>query len=494
MQLLAECAAIGLLALPLAVLVTRWSLDYFLSLVPDQVTYMDQFLRLDRNVLIFAAAITAATVLLFGLSPALKATRLDLHGSLKEGGNRAGLSAGSNRLRSLLVVVQIGLALSLLATSSLFMQALSKMQHVDPGFELDGAMSAQVLLPAERYPEPARARDFYRQLDEALKGLPNNARYGITSNAPLEWDGPWRDFQIAGRKTADREEAPRSRWTSVSPSYFATLGLPILAGRGLTEADTENAQKVAVISKSLAEKYFPGGDPLGKRIELTPLSGMGFITDGTREIVGVVADVRTITGLQRPLEEPRIYEPLQQQPPNGFFIVVRSSGGPLAVGPVLRQRVKSLDPLLAVAQMRGMRESFENRLWQSVFFSRLMAILGGLSLVLAAVGVFGVVSYSTSRRTREFGIRAALGAEPRQIATLVLRKTLSLAGFGVALGLLLALMLSAVTRVMLYETNARDPATLLGISLLLVAITCLAGAVPTLRATRVQPMHSLREE
>ena len=393
-------------------------------------------------------------------------------------------------------MVQIGLALSLLATSSLFMQALSKMQHADPGFELEGAMSAQVLLPAERYPEPTRARDFYRQLDEALKGLPNNARYGITSNAPLEWDGPWRDFQIAGRKTADREEAPRSRWTSVSTSLLrARSGCRSWPDAASPTPTPTNTQKVAVISKSLADKYFPGGDPLGKRIELSSAAAAwASLTDGTREIVGVVADLRTFSGLQKPLEEPRMYEPLQQQPPSGFFIVVRSSGEPLAAGPVLRQRVKSLDPLLAVAQIRSMRELFENRLWQAHFFSRLMAILGGLSLVLAAVGVFGVVSYSTSRRTREFGIRAALGAEPRQIATLVLRKTLGLAGFGVALGLLLALMLSAVTRVMLYETDARDPATLLGVSLLLVLVTCVAGAVPTLRATRVQPMHSLREE
>jgi predicted permease len=494
MQLLAECAAIGLVALPLTVLVTRWSLDYFLSCVPDTVTYMDQFFRLDRNVLLFAVAVTAATVLVFGLSPALKASRADLNTSLKEGGSRGGTGAGADRLRSTLVVTQIGLALSLLASAALFIQALGKLQHTDPGFAIDGVMSARLMLAEERYSEPARTREFFRRLDEALKGLPDNARAAVVTLAPLEWEVTLREFQIAGRASAANEEAPRSRWAGVSTGYFGALGLSILAGRGFTSGDDENGQPVAIISQSLADKYFHGKNPIGQRIELGPLEGLGFLTTGERQIVGVVSDVRTFSGLQPPLIEPRIYEPVQQQPPNGFNIVVRSSGDPLDSVPVLHERVRKLDPHLSMAQIETMRTRFENRLWQGTFFSRVMAILGGVALVLATVGVFGVVSYSTARRTREFGIRAALGAEPRQIATLVLRKTLTLSGFGIALGVGLALLLGGVTKAVLYETNARDPVTLLGVALLLMLITCAAAGVPTLRAVRLNPVESLREE
>jgi putative ABC transport system permease protein len=280
----------------------------------------------------------------------------------------------------------------------------------------------------------------------------------------------------------------------VAPDYFATLGLRVVVGRGFRASDDENAQPVAIVTKSLADQFFPGESPIGRRISLRPMEGLGAVTGGDRIIVGVVSDVKTFGGLQQPRFEPRLYEPLAQQPVNSFQLVVRAPGDPLAVGSALRDHVLRIDPRVSLAQIESMESRLERQLWQGNFFVTLMAILGGVALVLATVGVYGVVSYTTARRTRELGIRAAIGAEPRDLARLVLRRTLVLATSGVAVGLALSFVLGRAIQSLLYETSARDPLTVLGLSLLLGLIALAAGAVPTLRATRVNPMECLRVE
>jgi putative ABC transport system permease protein len=493
-QLLAECAAIGLVALPIALLITKLCIDYFLSLVPPGGQWMDQFFRFDRNVLAFALLTAFSTVLLCGLSPALKASKLDLGSSLKDGGGRGATDAGSHRMRSALVVLQIGLSLSLLVVASLFMQSFVKIHRIDPGFRLAGAAQAAMALPDSRYGDAAKLRAFHARLTSALSDLPGEAQVAVTNNAPLNWNGPWRDFTIAGQAMPAHEEAPRARWTSVSPGYFATLGLTVLTGRGFAANDGESAQPVAVVSRMLADQFFPGQNPIGRRIALRALEGMGAVTGGERTIVGVVSDVKSFGGLAAPRAEARIYEPLAQQPVNSFSLVLRAHGDPLALGTEIQQRLKRIDPRVSLAPLETMDQRMDRQLWQSNFFVTLMSILGGVALVLAVVGVYGVVSYTTARRTRELGIRAALGAEPRDLATLVLRRTLALATWGVGLGLLLTFLLSRGIQSMLYETSARDPLTVLGLSFLLGLVTLAAGAVPTLRATRVNPMECLRVE
>jgi putative ABC transport system permease protein len=495
MQLLWECALIGALAVPVALLLARLCLDYFISLVPSRVTWIDQFFRFDARVALFAVIVTGLTVIAFGLAPALKASRLDLSEGLSAGGNRGGTDSGSHRLRSALVVTQIGLSLSLLVAASLFIQAFRKVQQADPGFEIDGIASASISLPESRYAGADKLRDFQRELDSALSGLPGGGRAALASVVPLGgWPGPLRDFQIAGRETAGREDAPRARWTSVSAEYFSTLGLQIQTGRGFSAADTASSQPVVIVTRSFAERFFAGQNPVGQRLALRALEGPNRPSGGSREIVGVVSDVRSFGGMRPPEWEPRIYEPITQQPAPSFGVVLRAAGPPLTGMPELRQLVRRLDPQLAVSGASAMHSRLEYVLWQSDFFASLMAILGGLALVLATIGVYGVVSYNVARRTREFGIRTALGAEPRQIATLVLRKTALLGGFGVALGLLMAALLSRGLQSMLYEISSRDPATLSGASLLLMLVTLAAGVIPMWRAVRVNPMESLRVE
>lgn len=493
-QLLAECAAIGLLALPLSLLVTRVCLDYFVSLAPSTVTYLDQMFRFDRAVFGFALAITAATIVLFGSWPALKASNVDLNTSLKEGGDRGGTAAGSQRLRLALVVFQLGLALSLLVSASLFIQAFAKVSHHDAGFRLEGAIAAAFVLPDARYGNADKLLGFQHELETVLAGLPGNARAAIASDAPLDWGGPFRDFQIMGRETSGREEEPRARWSSVSVGYFSVLGLPVLSGRGFTNGDRSGGQPVAVISRSLADKFFAGQSPIGQRLKLPPLDGFGAVSDGVREIIGVVADVTTFNGLQPPEAQPRIYEPELQQPTNQFQVVVRADSDALTAGADMRRRIEHIDAQLGAGRVESMETRFDRQLWQGRFFYKLMAILGMLALILAAIGVYGVVSYSTARRTREFGIRTALGAEPGQIASLVLRKSLVLAASGLSLGVALSLLIGGALQKLLYDVSPRDPATLAGVSAVLLIVTLLASLVPTLRATRANPMQSLRTE
>jgi predicted lysophospholipase L1 biosynthesis ABC-type transport system permease subunit len=348
-----------------------------------------------------------------------------------------------------------------------------------------------VILPPARYPDREKLRAVQQTLSSELTELPGGASASLASVAPLDWDGPLYEFQIAGRETAGIERAPQARGTSVSPNYFSTLGLKIVAGRGLTPADNAGSQPVVVVTRALAETYFAGVDPVGQRIRLSGPSIGDDAAGGAREIVGVVSDVKLFDGLLPPREEPRFYQPLAQQATRTLDIVVRAgSDGPLLAG-ALRERVRSVDPLLQLARIETMGDRFERRLWQSTFFIRLMSILGGLALIVAAVGVYGVVSFATARRTREFAIRAALGAEPRQIAALVARQALALAGSGIALGLLLALLFGRAAERLLYDLSQPDAVTLTGIAALLGGITLCAAAVPCLRAARSNPADCL---
>jgi putative ABC transport system permease protein len=493
-QLLLECVVIALMALPLALFITWLCRAYMLSLVPPNVVYMDQVLRIDRRVLVFSVLTMAGTIILFGLYPALKASRFDLNTSLKSGGNRGGTGSGAQRVRSLLVVVQLGLAVSLLATAALFMQAFTRVQTVNAGFETSGAMVAEVSLPDARYREPDQIRAFQQRLSSALSDLPGGARAAVISNAPLGWDGLQREFHISGRETAGNEEMPRAQWSSASPDYFATLGLRMLAGRQFSATDTSSGAPVAIVTRAFADRYFPGETPVGKRIDLKRASGAGGFSTGVREIVGVVSDVKSFPGLDAPVDRPRIYEPFAQQPTPIFHVVVRAPSDVQATGSLLRQRIREIDPLLGVTQIETMDTRFERLIWQSTFFIRLMTVLGALALALAAVGVYGVVSYTTARRTREFGIRAALGAEPAQVAGLVLRKTLVLALGGAVLGVLLSLLLGRASQRVLYDSEGQDPATVFGVLVGMALVMFVATALPTLRATRVNPADCLRVE
>ncbi len=483
-QLLTESAVLALLALPLALLLTRWALDFFLSRVPDSITYVEQFFRFDAPVLSFLVGATFLTVFVFGLVPTLQAAKPDLVTNLKEGGDRGSSHGGGQRLRSGLVVVQIALALALLISCGLLIQSFGNTRSSDPGFRIDNLLTTSLDLPETRYAEKVHWRGFQRDAVMRLEQLPGVRSVGVVNNAPFGFSGWDQSFKVEGRAAASDEEVPRGLWSNASPAYFRTLGIRLLQGRSFDEGDTESSLPVVVINETLARRYFAGGSPLGERLVLED--------DEAREIVGVVADIKHWGFADEPT--PQIYEPFAQRPSRYMSLVLRTSADPLTVVAGLRREMRALDPLLPIFTVETMTSRAQRSLWQQSLFALLMGILGGLALLLASVGVYGVVSISTAQRTREFGIRSALGAEPRGIALLVLRESVRLAAYGIALGLVLTAVMVRAIAALLYEVTPWDPVTFVSLSVVLAAVAIVSSTVPAVRATRVDPIEALRAE
>ncbi len=488
LQLLTEAAMRALLALPFALLMTNWTIQGLLSQVPPSVTYMEQFFRFDPPVWIFCAVITLSTVVFFGLAPALHASGPDLNTSLKEGGER-GSSYGRQRLRFGLVVGQIALALALLVSSGLMIESFMNLQTADPGFETKNLVVTQLNLPEARYTEPDHHRAFQRDVMQRIGRLPGVVDVGTTQNAPFGFGGRGVEFRVRGGAQPTEAEIPLANWTNVSPNYHLLMGILLVRGRALERGDSEGGPPVIVINETLARRYFADENPIGEYLifKLDP--------DGDEiehEIAGVARDI-TNWGFNEE-KWPRIYAPFVQAPTAFMNVVVRTRGAPLEAVPALRAEFASIDPSLALFQFESMTDRMQRSKWQQRLFAVLMIALGMLALVLASVGVYGVVSYSTAHRTREFGIRSALGAAPSGIAGLVLREALVLAGLGLALGALLGAGMARLLQAMLYEISPWRPFTFITVALLLAAVALVASAVPARRATRVDPMIALRVE
>ncbi len=484
LQLLTESALLALLALPLSLLVSHLSFDGILSLMPPDAAWLEAFFRVDPPLLLIAAGIASLTALLFGLTPALKASKTDLTSDLKQGGERGSSGAGGQRLRSTLVVAQIAVSLGLIVGAGLLIKRSIRMQSVDAGFPTENLLTTYLELPRERYPEPDHWKSFQRELLTRLEGLPGVRSASTAASAPF--GGPYdaRDFTIRGKSFGPDDEIPRALWSNVSTGYFETLGLRLLQGRTFLESDRGNSVPVVVINDSLARRFFENESPLGQYL---------VYSDGTeREILGVVSDVSEFRAFA--FTDLHLYEPYMQRPSANLAVLVRTQGPPLSLGSALRREVRASDPLLPLFSLQSMTRRIEISLWFPRALTNIMATLAGVALALTIVGVYGVVSYATSRRTGEFGIRAALGAEPSAIAGLVLRQAALLAGWGVAIGLFLALAVTQLLAALVYDMEAFDPVAFLMLSLLLVAVALAASAIPALRATRADPMIALHAE
>ena len=489
LQLLTEAALLALVALPFALLMTHWTIQGLLSQVPPSVTYMEQFFRFDPPVWIFCAVITLSTVVFFGLAPALQASRPDLNTSLKEGGDRGSSHAGRQRLRFALVVGQIALALALLVSSGLMIESFMNLQTADPGFETENLVVTQLNLSEARYTEPDHQRAFQRDVLQRIGRLPGVVDVGTTQNAPFGFGGRGVEFHVRGRAQPTDAEIPRANWANVSPNYHALMGIPLARGRALERGDGEGGRPVIVINETLARRYFADEYPIGEHL-IFKLDPDG--DESEHEIVGVARDIINWGFAEE--KWPRIYAPFVQAPTAFMNVVVRTRGAPLEAVPALRGEFASIDPDLALFQFESMTDRIQRSKWQQRLFAVIMIALGTLALVLASVGVYGVVSYSTAQRTREFGIRSALGAAPSGIAGLVLREALVLAGLGLALGALVGAGMARLLQALLYEISPWRPVTFLAVAVLLAAVALVASAVPARRATRVEPMIALRVE
>ncbi|HTO73482.1 MAG TPA: ABC transporter permease [Gemmatimonadales bacterium] len=485
--LLAESLLLSLLGGAVALLLAEPALGLIMRLAPRGIPRLEQ-LTLDGPMLGYTAGLVVLTALLFGLWPALQATRPHLNEMLQDAGRRGAGSRGGSRVRSALVVAEVALALTLLAGAGLLIRSFRELRHVDPGFDPAGVVTFDVSLPDGRYPDGARTSAFYDALLTRIQGLPGVRSAGAIFGLPLSNFGFSSSFEVEGAPVP-LEQQPSIGMRLVSNDYFKTMGIPLKQGRLFEAADRRGGPPVVLLSESAARKFWPNGDAIGHRVTLGARPGPEKIQG---EIVGIVGDVRAgrLAGPPSVL----LYGSLAQVQVGFASVVVRSTGEPLEMMNGIKESVHALDPDLPVIGLAPLDEVVGQSVAQPRFYTALLSVFALIALMLAALGVFGVFSYLIAIRTREIGIRIALGAGRRDVITLVTGSAMRLVGLGVAIGLLAALGLSRVFRSMLFGVGPGDPSTLIAVTVLLAAVAYLASYLPADRATRLDPLVALRQE
>jgi putative ABC transport system permease protein len=446
-----------------------------------------RIIEIDWRVLLFSLAITLATGVIFGLAPAWVTTKTDLNESLKEGGLSATTESGRRRLRNALVVSEIALALVLLTGAGLLVRTFLGLVNVDLGIDPTNVVTMGIRLPHYKYPSTGQQALFYRQLFENLKTTP-----GVKS-AGAEGGGSSVFFQPQDQPPATPGQEPTASYKIITPDFFKAVGTHLVSGREFSDRDAEGATGVAIISETVAHRYWPHSTPLGSHLTVLArvYSGQSAGAAQPLEIVGVVKDVRS-DDLWKP--EADVYVPFQQHPVSSLFVVVKAAGAMAGVTPAVRDAVLALDKEQPVNEIRSMSDIVSQTYGALRFPMTLVWIFAALALVLSAVGIFGVMSYTVSRRTQELAIRMALGASRHDVLRLVLGESFRITAFGVLLGLAAALALSRVMAGYVYGITATDPITLVGASLLLGGVALFASYLPARRAMRVNPITALRYE
>ncbi len=444
--------------------------------------------ELDFRVLAFTMGFTLLTGIVFGLAPALQTSQGNLGEWLKEGAR--GSSGRQGRVRSLLVVSEVALALVLLTSAGLLVKSFLRLRGVDPGFDPQSVLTAEVALPYAKYPAGPRQVAFFRELMERLSRQPGVRFAAATSVLPESGGFDTTSVAIEGREVAIGELPYWDRYM-VTPDYFRALGIPLRRGRLLEQSDNEQAPLVALINETTARLYWPNQDPLGQRIRV-PTFGVPFEKAPWRTVVGVVGDVRQY-GLDAPRSS-QFYVPHAQNPAGYVTLVVRTATDPLALGPALRREVRAVDKDQPLTSIATMEEVLADSVAGRRFSMTLLGVFAAGALGLAAVGLYGVIAYSVAQRTQEIGIRMALGALPGDVLKLVIGQGMALVAIGVALGLAATLAVTRVLESLLFEVSARDPLTFALVPLGLAAVALAACYLPARRALRIDPLIALRYE
>ncbi|HEX5474755.1 MAG TPA: ABC transporter permease [Vicinamibacterales bacterium] len=491
-QLLTEAVLLSLAGGALGLLLAVWGVDVLVGLQPQGIPRL-QNVRVDGVVAVFTFAIAAVTGIVFGLIPAFQATRGAVSNTLKEAGRGALSSRGGARTRGALVVVEMALAVMLLAGAGLLIRSFVRLEAVDPGFATNRTLTFELTLPDARYAKEATRVLFFDELFSRLRALPGVQAADAVMGLPLTGMNFNISFAIAGRPPVPPAQQPSMEVRVASAGYFRTVGIPLRRGRLFTGDDRPGSPQVVVLTETAARQFFPREDPIGKTITL----GWGRTTErGHRraggEIVGIVADVKD-AGLNE-ANPPEIYLPLRQWPVDTMSVVVRTAVPPQSLTDAVRDSVHAVDPNLPVSNVRTLDDIVARSISQPRFYMLLLAIFAAVALVLAAIGIFGVLSYAVAQRTREIGIRMALGAQEGSVMGLVVRQAMLLAGAGIAGGILAALALSRALETLLFAVRPHDPATFAAVAALLAGVALVASYLPARRATRVDPIVALRAE
>jgi putative ABC transport system permease protein len=444
---------------------------------------------LDTRVLVFTAVLSILTGLISGIAPAFQVSRVGVNDTLKEGG-RAGSAAGSRGgLRNALVVVEVSLAMVLLLAAGLLVKSFGNLQQMNPGFRVENLLTANVWLPETKYPKPEQQAIFFRSLLERAQSMPGVVSAAASTGIPLTGGGG-SAFVIEGQPVPSAGHEAIARTMSVTPEYFQTMGMTLRSGRYFTEQDDDKGQRVVIVNERIARQYFGAADPIGRRVKWSPAPNgdAPWMT-----IVGVASDVRPWGRASQP--SPEMYAPFRQAPGPASWVVVRTKNSDAAsVTPALRAELKSLDRAQPLSSVMTMDERMNESMTLPKMMTVLISIFATLSLLLAAMGIYGVVSYSVAQRSHEFGIRMALGAGPGGVIGLVLKRAGWMVLLGVGIGIPCAAAITKVLQSFLFGVGARDPLTFVFVPLALASVALLASWIPARRATRVDPVVALRCE
>lgn len=484
-QLLTESGALAVLGGGLGLVITTLALALLRAVHPSNLPRLGE-IDLDGRVLAFTALTCLVTTLVFGLAPALQAAGKDPQRAL-QGGGRGGTGAARHRLRALLILGEVALSVILLVGAGLLVRSFVALQDVRPGFDADDVLTFQLAFPAGRYPNGGARRTFVRELERRLGELPGAERVGFISKLPLTGSGPLSPYAF-DEATARNWESVTADGRQVSPGYFAAMNTRLLAGRAFTWDDAVDKPPVVVIDETLARQAWPGRSAVGQQLQLGPTGE----ADNMAEVVGVVEHERShdLTRAVRPL----IFFPMGQQQPNVMDVALEAGVAPQSLAGPVTALVHEMDKDLAVTRMAPMTAYLSEGMAQARFSLLLMSTLGGIALLLAAVGIFGVIAYTVTQRTREFGIRLALGEDPRRTRRDVIARGMRLVVPSILVGVGASLLVTRFLGGLLYQVSPHDPLTLVGIAALLGAVALAACYLPARRATAVDPAIALRSE
>jgi putative ABC transport system permease protein len=490
-QLLTEGLTLALAGAALGLALAHWGTRLLLGVNPDAVPRLTE-IGLDARVLGFTALVAVVTGLVFGLAPLLGTTMARVGSTLKEGGARTTRGSAGARARKLLVIGEVALAVILLVGSGLMLRSVAELQEVDLGFDAENVLTMRLSLPAADYPEPQDVGAFYVTLLERVRALPGVVAASATSGLPPSQQLVANDTNFEGiAPSADGPPLNVDYYTGVEEGYHSVLGIEVLEGRAFEPADALAETPVLMVNQRLARTFYGDQSPLGRRISPSGTGGRWFT------VIGVVEDVRQ-AGIREPSStELFFYNPQIAQAGANVFrdlsLVIRSDRSPLALASTAERIVSELDPALPVADIRTLEQNVARAMAQPRFLALLLGVFAGVALLLAAVGTYGLMAHSVAERSREIGIRMAMGAEPAAVRALVLEQGAALAGVGLAIGVLGALGLTRFLRAQLYEVRATDPGTFVLVPLFLGVVALLACYIPARRATRVDPVEALRE-
>ncbi len=478
-QLLTESLLLALLGALCGLLLAYWSLDTLTRLIAVNLPRAQE-VNLDLRVLGFTLLVSMVTGLAFGLAPAYQAARLNLNDTLKEGG-RGLLTNSRNRLRGGLLIAEVALALMLLVGAGLLMKSFIRLSNVPLGFNPQNVLTMQITLPEKKYPDAARRSAFFEQALQRIEALSGVEAAGLTWTLPVAGGPPSNGFKIEGRKSAP--DGGDADFDYCTPNFFRALGIQLLKGRFFDARDTAASPRVVIVNAAFVRAYFPNEEPLGQRLQIDKESW---------EIVGVVGDWRN-RGLTEKVR-PRYYMPQPFSRFSNGSLIVRTASAPLAMAERVRKAILAVDSEQPVANMRTLEDVIATSVAQRRLTLRLIGLFAVIALLLAAVGLYGVMAYVVSLRTNEIGIRLALGAQTRDVLKLVIRQGMTLVGIGLLIGLIGAFSLARFIATQLYEVSALDPATFALVSLLLTGVALLACYIPARRATKVDPLTALRRD